>query len=128
MAGDGRHAGRRLAGGVKLGGEAQLGLLVLHRQQRALASLGLARGRVGPYHPAGRVVLPESARRQEDRARLETPRCAAPAACLPWDRVCLSWVTVQSLPLLGFLDVDEAVVAEARVGVVSQRLEYRIWI
>ena len=55
MARHGHHAHRRMAGGIAAQEETQLGILVLHRQQRAVGDLGLARPRLGADRAAGRA-------------------------------------------------------------------------
>src|ERR1044071_7399642 len=67
MAGHGGDPGCRVAGRIDPQGPARGGLLVVHREQCVVDSLGVARPRVGTDRAAGGVVCNERAGREEER-------------------------------------------------------------
>src|SRR5665213_607299 len=74
MAGDGRDAGCRMAGGLQAQSSPALGLLALRAQQCALDRMGLAGAQLRTHRSAGRSLRDERARHAREPRLASGPK------------------------------------------------------
>lgn len=78
MAGDGSHGHRCVDGGLAEKVQAQLGILAIPVEQRAVDRVGLPRSGVCAHLPAGLPRLYEHSRRYKERVDINEPRSEVP--------------------------------------------------